>query len=75
MPCFFAKVYNCELKTVKSLQIVHIHFIFQDEEKPSKEVSIRPFSHITTTVPLSILTDDLNLPTSKIPGELYPYIR
>ncbi|XP_075969955.1 lipid scramblase CLPTM1L [Anticarsia gemmatalis] len=37
--------------------------------------SVRPFAHITTVAPLAILTDELNLPANKIPGELYPYIR
>ncbi|CAH0592273.1 unnamed protein product [Chrysodeixis includens] len=47
-----------------------------DEVKTeSKPKVVRPYSHITTVAPLSILTDDLNLPSSKIPGELYPYIR
>ncbi|KAM3967657.1 lipid scramblase CLPTM1L [Aphomia sociella] len=45
-----------------------------DENKP-KEASIRPFSHIATLVPLSILIDSLKLPDTKIPGELLPYLR
>ncbi|CAG4979715.1 unnamed protein product [Parnassius apollo] len=36
--------------------------------------SVKPFSHISTLVPLSILTDKLNLP-AKIPAELLPYMR
>ncbi|XP_049875138.1 cleft lip and palate transmembrane protein 1-like protein [Pectinophora gossypiella] len=46
-----------------------------DEEKPKERSNMQPFSHISTQVPLSILTDDLNLPAKKIPGELYHYIR
>ncbi|XP_047024508.1 cleft lip and palate transmembrane protein 1-like protein [Helicoverpa zea] len=40
-----------------------------------KDKVVRPYSHITTIAPLSILTDDLRLPSNKIPGELYPFIR
>ncbi|XP_041975347.1 cleft lip and palate transmembrane protein 1-like protein [Aricia agestis] len=35
----------------------------------------KPFSHIATIAPLAILTDDLNLPMRKIPGELAHYMR
>ncbi|KAL4716547.1 hypothetical protein ACJJTC_010211 [Scirpophaga incertulas] len=45
-----------------------------DERKQPKN-SARPFAHLNTVVPLSILTDDLRLPVNKIPAELYPYIR
>ncbi|XP_068626231.1 lipid scramblase CLPTM1L isoform X2 [Battus philenor] len=44
-----------------------------DSEKSVKR-SIKPFSHISTLVPLSVLTDKLSLP-SKIPPELLPYLR
>ncbi|VVC95536.1 unnamed protein product, partial [Leptidea sinapis] len=43
------------------------------EIKPKKIV--KPYSHIFKVAPLSILTDDLQLPVKKIPGELYPYVR
>ncbi|CAH0405523.1 unnamed protein product [Chilo suppressalis] len=45
------------------------------EVKKIKEKNIQPFAHLTKVAPLSILTDDLNLPAKKIPAELYPYIR
>ncbi|KAL0901784.1 hypothetical protein ABMA27_006957 [Loxostege sticticalis] len=45
------------------------------EEKKKPVLNVRPFAHVTTVAPLSILTDDLDLPAKKIPGELYPYIR
>ncbi|XP_013188755.2 lipid scramblase CLPTM1L [Amyelois transitella] len=41
----------------------------------TKDVKVRPFAHITTIVPLAILTDKLDLPANKIPGELYHYMR
>ncbi|XP_045492184.1 cleft lip and palate transmembrane protein 1-like protein [Colias croceus] len=44
-----------------------------EEEKPVKK--IRPYAHISTVAPLSILTDNLNLPSTKVPGELYPYMK
>ncbi|CAH2239482.1 jg21489 [Pararge aegeria aegeria] len=43
------------------------------EEKTDK--SVKPYAHIATVAPLSILIDNLNLPVSKIPSELYPYLR
>ncbi|XP_004932365.2 cleft lip and palate transmembrane protein 1-like protein [Bombyx mandarina] len=47
-----------------------------DKEKNSGEDRhLHPYAHISTVVPLSVLIDDLNLPSSKIPGELYPYLR
>ncbi|CAH2050127.1 unnamed protein product, partial [Iphiclides podalirius] len=50
--------------------------LLKDDMGNDKEVykSIKPFSHISTLVPLSVLTDKLNLP-AKIPGELLPYMR
>lgn len=47
----------------------------QSEPEKVKKNSLRPYAHISTLVPLAILTDNLNLPMNKIPGELYPYIR
>ncbi|CAH1639551.1 unnamed protein product [Spodoptera littoralis] len=46
-----------------------------EEQKVPEKKSVRPYAHITTVAPLSILTDNLKLPSNKIPGELYPYIR
>ncbi|CAG9796774.1 unnamed protein product [Diatraea saccharalis] len=43
--------------------------------KKTSQNNVKPLAHLTKLAPLSILTDDLNLPTKKIPGELYPYIR
>lgn len=45
------------------------------EEKKPKVQNVKPIAHINTIVPLSVLTDNLNLPANKIPGELYSYIR
>ncbi|KAG6447400.1 hypothetical protein O3G_MSEX004902 [Manduca sexta] len=45
-----------------------------DEEKTQAK-GLKSYSHITTVVPLSILSDKLNLPANKIPGELYSHIR
>ncbi|CAK1544522.1 unnamed protein product [Leptosia nina] len=45
------------------------------EVKKSTTTKIRPYAHISTLAPLSVLTDDLNLPLNKIPGEMYPYIK
>ncbi|KPJ09367.1 Cleft lip and palate transmembrane protein 1-like protein [Papilio machaon] len=42
-------------------------------EKPVQK-SIKPYSHITTSVPLSILTDNLSLP-ARMPPELLQYLR
>ncbi|CAG9132409.1 unnamed protein product [Plutella xylostella] len=49
----------------------------QDETpKPEKEqMNVQPYAHISTSVPLAILTDKLKLPSKRIPGELYPYMR
>ncbi|XP_048489377.1 cleft lip and palate transmembrane protein 1-like protein [Plutella xylostella] len=48
----------------------------QDETpKPEKEQNVQPYAHISTSVPLAILTDKLKLPAKRIPGELYPYMR
>ncbi|XP_045775470.1 cleft lip and palate transmembrane protein 1-like protein [Maniola jurtina] len=44
-------------------------------EKKTKNKHVKPYAHIATVAPLSILTDNLNLPVHKIPGELYPYMR
>lgn len=51
------------------------YYLQNDDKAPKKAKSVRPYAHITTVAPLSILTDDLRLPASKIPGELYQYIR
>ncbi|CAB3240309.1 unnamed protein product [Arctia plantaginis] len=47
----------------------------ESNKEKGKVQGVRPYSHITTVAPIAILTDDLNLPSNKIPGELYPYIR
>ncbi|KOB78827.1 putative conserved plasma membrane protein [Operophtera brumata] len=46
-----------------------------NDVKKTQTKSILPFSHISRVAPISILTDELNLPANKIPGEFYPYIR
>ncbi|XP_023945323.2 lipid scramblase CLPTM1L [Bicyclus anynana] len=40
-----------------------------------KDKHVKPYAHIATVAPLSILVDNLHLPAAKIPGELYPYMR
>ncbi|KAJ8735387.1 hypothetical protein PYW07_007007 [Mythimna separata] len=47
----------------------------EGKKKVVEKKAVRPYSHITTVAPLAILTDDLRLPSNRIPGELYPYIR
>ncbi|KAG7311005.1 hypothetical protein JYU34_003858 [Plutella xylostella] len=48
----------------------------QDETpKPKEDKNVQPYAHISTSVPLAILTDKLKLPSKRIPGELYPYMR
>ncbi|XP_032529088.1 lipid scramblase CLPTM1L [Danaus plexippus] len=45
------------------------------EGDAQKYKEVKPYSHISTVAPLSILTDNLNLPARKIPPELHPYMR
>ncbi|KAJ8736534.1 hypothetical protein PYW08_007190 [Mythimna loreyi] len=47
----------------------------EGKKKVIEKKAVRPYSHITTVAPLAVLTDDLRLPSNRIPGELYPYIR
>ncbi|CAH0724659.1 unnamed protein product, partial [Brenthis ino] len=46
-----------------------------NEDSVQQEKHLRPYAHIFTKAPLSILTDNLNLPIKKIPDELYHYMR
>lgn len=47
---------------------------FQVSSEKEVHKNVKPFSHLSTVVPLSVLTDKLKLP-AKIPGELLPYMR
>lgn len=63
------------VKTCNKAERIDWILTFQVDEKKPKKKHIRPFSHIATQVPLSVLADNLNLPDKKIPGELYPYLK
>ncbi|XP_053617737.1 lipid scramblase CLPTM1L [Plodia interpunctella] len=47
----------------------------QAADKKTKEVSVQPYAHIATVVPLSILSDNLTFPIDKIPGDLHYYMK
>lgn len=48
--------------------------MFQEGSDKPVQKSIKPYSHISTLVPLSVLTDNIKLPPS-IPPELLQYLR
>lgn len=54
---------------------IHSAHFLQTEGDAQKYKEVKPYSHISTVAPLSILTDNLNLPARKIPPELHPYMR
>uniref|UniRef100_A0A2H1X215 Lipid scramblase CLPTM1L n=1 Tax=Spodoptera frugiperda TaxID=7108 RepID=A0A2H1X215_SPOFR len=70
-------IHTLPLVTHTEPQAATFNLLQQNNEgqKVPEKKSVHPYAHITTVAPLSILTDDLKLPSNKIPGELYPYIR
>ncbi|GBP77848.1 Cleft lip and palate transmembrane protein 1-like protein [Eumeta japonica] len=69
-------IHTLPLTTYTEPQVATFNLLNQQaEDRKTGSIDVKPYSHISTFVPLSILTDDLNLPANKIPGELYPYIR
>lgn len=68
-------VHTLPLVTHVEPQAATFNLLQQNVKENQEKKIIQPYSHIITTVPLSILGDRLNLPSKKIPGELYPYMR
>ncbi|KAF9798108.1 hypothetical protein SFRURICE_016498 [Spodoptera frugiperda] len=65
-------IHTLPLVTHTEPQAATFNLLQQNNEgqKVPEKKSVHPYAHITTVAPLSILTDDLKLPSNKIPGEL-----
>ncbi|CAF4789300.1 unnamed protein product [Pieris macdunnoughi] len=68
-------VHTLPLVTFMEPQAEMFNLLQAKTETKAPQKKIKPYAHISTEAPLSILTDNLNLPPKKIPGELYAYLR
>ncbi|XP_072945847.1 lipid scramblase CLPTM1L [Epargyreus clarus] len=69
-------VHTLPLVTYTEPQAATFNLLQSKVEEPSKKSNnLQLYAHIATIAPLSILTDNLNLPYKRIPGDLYPYLR